>query len=240
MSERGARILVVDDDPAILRSLERNLRGHAFQVDSAETATDAFASFAQHQPDVVILDLGLSGADGFGVIQQLRKSTQTPIIVLSARGADRDKVSALDMGADDYLTKPFSIEELLARVRVVLRHSARPTTGVAPVFRTGDLAVDLERRIVTESGREVRLTKTEYELLRAFIRHPNRVLTAQMLLNEVWGPDAASEAHYLHVYVARLRRKLEPDAGHSRYIQTESGVGYRLIARDATPPVSQI
>ncbi len=233
MSERGARILVIDDDPAILRSLERNLRGHDFQVDAAQSSAAALSSYRSNHPDVVILDLGLPDADGFTVVRALRQESQTPVIVLSARGADQDKVKALDLGADDYLTKPFSVEELLARVRVVLRHAARPATGAAPIFRTGELAVDLESRIVTVGGREVRLTRTEFELLRVFIRNPNRVLTARMLLEAVWGPEAGSEAHYLHVYVARLRRKLEPDARHGRYLQTESGVGYRLLARDA-------
>lgn len=232
MSERGARILLVDDDPAILRSLERNLRGHDFQVESATTSAAALAAHELIHPDVVILDLGLPDADGFSVIREIRRSAQTPIIVLSARGGDRDKVAALDLGADDYLTKPFSVEELLARIRVVLRHTARPARGAAPVFRTGELSVDLERRLVTVAGREVHLTRTEYELLRVLIRHPNRVLTARMLLEAVWGPEAGSEAHYLHVYVARLRRKLEPDAQHGRYVHTEPGVGYRFLASE--------
>jgi two-component system KDP operon response regulator KdpE len=232
MKGGGARVLVVDDEVAILRALERNLRGHGFQVETAATATDAIAASERWRPDAMILDLGLGDGDGHDVIRALRTRSAIPVIVLSVRGADRDKVTALDLGADDYLTKPFSVDELLARVRVVLRHAARPATGTAPVFRTGELAVDFERRLVTVGGREVRLTPTEYDLLRAFVSHPNKVLTATMLLRSVWGADSGSEAHYLHVYVARLRRKLEPDPRSPRYLRTEPGVGYRLVVED--------
>jgi two-component system KDP operon response regulator KdpE len=182
----------------------------------------------------VILDLGLPGRDGFEVIKTIRAKSATPIIVLSVRGSDADKVGALDLGADDYLTKPFSVDELLARVRVVLRHVARPRAGAEPVFRAGELAVDMELRRVTVGGREIRLTPTEYDLLRAFIANPNRVLTPLMLLRAVWGAEYGSEAHYLHVYVARLRRKLEPDPKKPRYLRTEPGVGYRLVAEEST------
>jgi two-component system KDP operon response regulator KdpE len=237
MSPTGARILVIDDDAAILRALERNLRGHGFQVEAATTAEDAIARFDRWHPDAVILDLGLPGADGNEVIRNVRARSSTPILVLSARATERDKVTALDQGADDYLTKPFSVDELLARVRVVLRHAARPAAGAEPVFRTGDLAVDLEHRVVSVARREVRLTPTEYDLLRAFIANPNKVLTASMLLRAVWGADYGSEAHYLHVYVARLRRKLEADPGSPRYIRTEPGVGYRLVVEESPTAV---
>ncbi len=232
MSPRGARILVVDDEPAILRSLERNLRGHDFQVEVATNAAEALETHERTHPDIVILDLGLPDRDGHSVIRTIREAASTPIIVLSVRGADRDKVMALDMGADDYLTKPFSVDELLARIRAALRHVARPAAGSAPVFRSGGLAVDLERRRVTVGEVEVRLTPTEYELLRLLVRYPDRVVTARMLLNAVWGPDALADAHYLHVYVARLRQKIEPDPQHPRYITTEPGVGYRLLVED--------
>lgn len=232
MSGAGARILVVDDETAILRALERNLRGHGFQVETATTAATALEACERWHPDAVILDLGLADGDGFDVIRALRARSSTPVIVLSVRGADRDKVAALDLGADDYLTKPFSVDELLARVRVVLRHAARPSVGAAAVFRTGELAVDVEHRLVTVAGREVRLTPTEYDLMRAFIAHPNKVLTATMLLRAVWGADYGSEAHYLHVYVARLRRKVEPDPKQPRYLKTEPGVGYRLVVEE--------
>ena len=239
MSVAGARILVVDDEAAIRRALERNLHGHGFQVETADTASSALEASERWHPDAVILDLGLTDGDGFDVIRALRARSATPVIVLSVRGADKDKVAALDLGADDYLTKPFSVDELLARVRVVLRHAARPATGTAPVFRTGELAMDLEHRHVTVAGREVRLTPTEYDLLRAFIAHPNKVLTATMLLRAVWGADYGQEAHYLHVYVARLRRKLEPDPKQPRYLRTEPGVGYRLVVQE-TPSAAQI
>ena len=235
MSGGGARILVVDDDAAIVRSLERNLRGHGFRVETATNAVEALAAHERARPDVVILDLGLPDHDGSNVIRVLRRASSTPILVLSVRSADQDKVAALDLGADDYLTKPFSVDELLARIRVLLRHIARPPHGAEAVFRTGDLAIDLARRQVTVGGREVRLTPTEYDLLRVFIRHPDRVLTARMLLQSVWGPDAGDEAHYLHVYMARLRRKIEPDPLHPRYFATEPGVGYRLHADDPAP-----
>jgi two-component system, OmpR family, KDP operon response regulator KdpE len=235
MSARGARILVVDDDPAILRSLERNLRGHGLQVATAMTAADALSVHSLTRPDVVVLDLGLPDRDGLEVIRRIRRSSSTPILVLSVRGADRDKVAALDLGADDHMTKPFSVDELLARIRVLLRHVARPSRGAEPVFRTRDLEVDLERRQVTVAGKDVRLTPTEFDLLRVFLRHPDRVLTARMLLEAVWGPDAGTEAHYLHVYMARLRRKIEPDPQHPRYFATEPGVGYRLLADDLAP-----
>jgi two-component system, OmpR family, KDP operon response regulator KdpE len=233
MSQHGARILVVDDDAAILRALERNLRGHGFQVETATTADAALSTHERWHPDAVILDLGLPDASGYDVITAIRSASATPVIVLSVRGADADKVRALDLGADDYLTKPFSVDELHARIRVVLRHAARPATGAAPVFRAGELAVDLEHRLVTVAGHEVRLTPTEYELLRAFVAHPNKVLTAAMLLRAVWGAEYGSEGHYIHVYVARLRRKLEPDPRRPRYLRTEPGVGYRLVVDEA-------
>ncbi len=235
MTATGARILIVDDEPGILRALERNLRAHGFQVATAATADGALQEFDDWRPDAVILDLGLAGRDGYEVIRAMRSRSATPIIVLSVRGSDADKVGALDLGADDYLTKPFSVDELLARVRVVLRHVARPRAGADPVFRTGELAVDVEHRRVTVADTEVRLTPTEYDLLRAFISNPNKVLTPLMLLRAVWGAEYGSEAHYLHVYVARLRRKLEPDPKRPRYLRTEPGVGYRLVVQETTP-----
>ncbi len=226
----GARVLVVDDEPAILRAVRTNLQGHGFDVDTADCGRDALERFDRFHPDVVLLDLGLPDVEGLDLIRALRARAATPIIVLSVRGAERDKVTALDLGADDYLTKPFGVDELLARIRVALRHVARTTREPGAVFRTGDLAVDLERRRVSSAGQEVHLTPTEYELLKAFIGHPNKVLTDRMLLQRVWGADYGSEDHYLHVYVARLRKKLEPDPQRPRYLVTEPGVGYRLLA----------
>ena len=226
----GARILVGDDEPAILRAVQTNLARHDFQVGIAASGQEALQAIERFHPDVLVLDLGLPDMEGVDVIRAVRAHSSLPIVVLSAREAERDKVQALDLGADDYLTKPFGVDELLARVRVALRHAARPPQGTAPVFRTADLEVDLERRRVTVSGREVHLTPTEYELLKALVTHANKVLTDRMLLQQVWGSAYGDEAHYLHVYVARLRKKLEPDPQAPRYIGTEPGVGYRLLA----------
>jgi two-component system, OmpR family, KDP operon response regulator KdpE len=228
VTSRGARVLVVDDEPEILRALRTNLAAHGYDVLVATTAEEAEAAFSARQADLLLLDLGLPDLDGVELIERIRAYSATPIIVLTARGAERDKVRALDLGADDYLTKPFGMDELLARVRVALRHAAHPSSGAAPVFRCGSLAVDLERRQVTVDGREVKLTPTEYALLRTFITHPDKVLTRRMLLQEVWGPEYGAEGHYLHVYVASLRRKLEADPQRPRYLLTEPGVGYRF------------
>lgn len=230
MTGTGARILVVDDEPAIVRSLRANLEGHGFRVDAADDGRDALERFERFRPDLVLLDLNIPTVDGFAVIGAIRKRGATPIIVLSVRGSERDKVTALDLGADDFLTKPFGVDELLARVRVALRHIARPPHGAEPVFATGALRVDLEQRSVTVRGEAVHLTPTEYGLLKALVAHPNRVLTDGMLLREVWGAEYGDESHYLHVYIARLRRKLESDPQAPRYLITEPGVGYRLVA----------
>ncbi|MCL5109880.1 MAG: response regulator transcription factor [Chloroflexi bacterium] len=228
----GARVLVVDDEPAIQRAVRTILGGYGFRVESAETGREALEVQTAYHPDVIILDLGLPDMDGLDVIRALRDRGSTPIVVLSVRGAERDKVAALDLGADDYLTKPFGVEELLARVRVALRHAAKPASGSAAVFQTGDLVVDLERRRVFVRGTEIHLSPTEYELLKVLAAHPNKLLTDQMLLRQVWGPSYGDEGHYLHVYVARLRKKLEADPQNPRYIVTEPGVGYRLLAAE--------
>ncbi|GAC1702293.1 MAG: response regulator [Candidatus Limnocylindrales bacterium] len=227
----GARVLVVDDEPAILRTVRANLTRHGFQVETAETGQAAIEHAHQH-PDLIILDLGLPDIDGLDVIRNIRDHSNMPILVLSAREAEQQKVSALDLGADDYLTKPFGIDELLARVRVALRHAARPSAGTGAVFHSGDLSVDLEHRRVQLGDAEVRLTPTEYSLLTALIRNADRVMTDAMLLQQVWGPEYGEEDHYLHVYVARLRRKIERDPQHPRRLLTEPGVGYRLLAED--------
>jgi two-component system KDP operon response regulator KdpE len=232
----GARILVADDEVAIRRAVETNLSRHGFQVRATHDGHAALEDVVSFRPDLILLDLGLPDMEGFEVIRRIRESSSTPIIVLSVRGQERDKVQALDLGADDYLTKPFGVDELLARVRVALRHTARPPAGAAAVFRTGQLIVDLEHRRVTRDGHEVSLTPTEYELLKAFIAHPDKVLTDRMLLQRVWGPEYGDEAHYLHVYMARLRKKLEADPQNPRYLRTEPGVGYRLVTADQTSP----
>jgi two-component system KDP operon response regulator KdpE len=228
----GARLLVVDDEPSMVRTLRTNLRGHGFQVETAETAGDAIASYERRPPDLVVLDLNLPDGDGFEIVRRIREHSGTPIIVLSARGGERDKVSALDLGADDYMTKPFGIDELLARIRVALRHVARPTAGTERRIRSGDLVVDLERREVTVAGRDIHLTPTEYDLLKVFLTNANKVLTDRMLLQQVWGPDYGDESHYLHVYVARLRRKIEDDPQAPKHLTTEPGVGYRFRSED--------
>jgi two-component system, OmpR family, KDP operon response regulator KdpE len=225
----GARVLVVDDEPAILRVVRVNLTRHGYRVETASTGQAALDAHAFYHPDLILLDLGLPDLDGLDVVRQIRDRAATPIVVLSARGAERDKVQALDLGADDYLTKPFGVEELLARVRVALRHAVRSTRPGA-IFRTGDLEVDLERRRVTVAGQEVHLTPTEYELLKALIGHPNKVLTTAMLLRWVWGDQYGAGDHYLHVYVARLRKKLATSPSGPEYLVTEPGVGYRLLA----------
>ena len=225
----GVRVLVVDDEPAILRAVRVNLTRHDFRVATAESAREALEQYSAQHPDLILLDLGLPDLDGFEVIRKVRERATTPIIVLSARDAERDKVRALDLGADDYLTKPFGVDELLARVRVALRHAARAAGGGA-IFRTDDLEVDLEHRRVSVAGRDVHLTPTEYELLKALVTHPNKVLTTRMLLTWVWGDQYGAGDHYLHVYVARLRKKLASDPQGPRYLVTEPGVGYRLLA----------
>lgn len=229
----GARILVVDDEPAIVRAVRTILPRHGFQVEAVENGRQALERHASGHPDLILLDLGLPDVDGLEVIRQIRAYANTPIVVLSVRGAEREKVAAINLGADDYLTKPFGVEELVARIRLALRHAARPASGSAAVYRTGDLAVDFERRRVTVGGSEVRLSPTEYDLLKAFISHANKVLTNRMLLQQVWGPNYETEAHYLHVYVGRLRKKIEADPQNPRYLVAEPGVGYRFLAEES-------
>ncbi len=228
----GARVLVVDDEPAILRALRTLLTRHGFQVELAETGRQALESYSYHRPDIILLDLGLPDIDGLEIVRDIRGRADTPIVILSVKGAERDKVTALNLGADDYLTKPFGVDELLARIRVALRHIARPASGTEAVFRTGELEVDLEHRTVKVGGKQLHLSRTEYELLKVLVTHPNKVLTDRMLLQQVWGPEYGSEGHYLHVYIARLRKKLETDPQKPHYLVTEPGVGYRLLAEE--------
>jgi two-component system KDP operon response regulator KdpE len=227
----GARILIVDDEPGIATAVRRNLGAHGFAVQVAATGADALDQYAKQPPDLIILDLGLPDMDGTRIIEDIRATSSLPIIILSVRGEEREKVRALNLGADDYLTKPFGVNELLARVRVALRHAAHPSSGAEPVFRNGDLEVDLEHRRVAIGGQDVHLSPTEFDLLRALVAQPDRVLTDRMLLQQVWGPDYGSEAHYLHVYVGRLRKKIEADPQRPRHIVTEPGVGYRLVTQ---------
>ena len=219
-------MLVVDDEQAIRRFLRVALTSQAYTVIEAASGQDALSDAVTHKPDIVILDLGLPDIDGVEVTRLLRQWTQIPIIILSVRGSESDKIAALDAGADDYLTKPFGVGELLARLRAALRRVAQPTGE--PVFTSGDLKVDLARRLVTVAGREVQLTPTEYELLRVLVTHAGKVLTHRHLLREVWGAEYGEEFHMLHVNISNLRRKIEPDPARPQFIITEPGVGYRL------------
>ena len=228
MSETGARVLVVDDEPAIRRFLRVSLSAHGYAVFEASDGQGALSAVVADRPDLIILDLGLPDLDGIEVTRLLREWTRIPIIILSVRGQEADKVTALDAGADDYLTKPFSTGELLARIRVALRHTGQ--SGSEPVFTSSDLTVDLVRRVVTVTGREVQLTPTEYDLLRVLVIHAGKVLTHRQLLREVWGIGYEQETHILRVNISNLRRKIEPDPARPRHILTEPGVGYRLRA----------
>jgi two-component system KDP operon response regulator KdpE len=226
-------VLIVDDELGVRRFLRAGLPTHGFRVIEAETGAAALRDAAQYVPDLVLLDLGLPDMDGLTVTRRLREWTAVPIVVLSARGQEAQKVLALDAGADDYLTKPFGFAELLARMRAALRRAARPSSGdPATVFESGPLRVDLERRRTHVEGREVRLTPTEYKLLAVLVKHAGRVVTHRQLLSEVWGPESAAESGYLRVYMTHLRRKLEPDRVGSRLFETEAGVGYRLRVDD--------
>jgi two-component system KDP operon response regulator KdpE len=222
----AARILVVDDESQILRALRTSLQAAGYEVDVAATAAEALTSAAAHPPDGVILDLMLPDGSGTDVCRELRRWTNVPILVLSAVGDEQEKVAALDAGADDYVTKPFGIDELLARLRAALR---RVDVMTGPVVELGDLVVDLERRLVTLRGESVSLTPTEFELLRLFVRNEGKLLTHPTILREVWGPRYGAESHYLHVYVSQRRRKIEPDPARPRFLLTEPGAGYRLV-----------
>ena len=221
-----SRVLVVDDEPQIRRTLAINLRVRGYQVDLAATGEEALKAAADQQPDVVVLDLGLPGIDGLQVIQGLRGWTRVPIIVLSVREREADKVAALDAGADDYVTKPFGFNELLARLRAAVRRAA-PADELVPIVQTSDFRVDLAAKQVVRDGREVRLTPTEWQLVELLVRNPGRLVSQRQLLSEVWGPKYREETNYLRVFIAQIRRKLEPDPAHPRYFITEPGMGYR-------------
>jgi two-component system KDP operon response regulator KdpE len=224
----NGRVLIVDDEQAIRRFLRVTLTSQAYTVIEAASGQEALSGAATQKPDIVILDLGLPDIDGVEVTRLLRQWTKIPIIILSVRGSEKDKIAALDAGADDYLTKPFGVGELLARLRAGLRRVAQ--TASEPVFISGNLKVDLARRLVTVSGREVQLTPTEYGLLRVLVTHAGKVLTHHYLLHEVWGAEYGEEFHMLHVNISNLRRKIEPDPARPQFIITEPGVGYRLRA----------
>ena len=223
-------VLMIEDDPQIRRFLRAALAAEEYQFHEALTAEEGIAQAASRQPDLVLLDLGLPDRDGLEVIRGIRLWSQMPIVVLSARGQEKDKIAALDLGADDYVAKPFAVGELLARIRAALRRAA-PLAADGPdtVIRFGEVQADFEKRLITVGSKEVHLTPNEYKLLQVLIKHAGRVVTQRQLLNEVWGPQHTEQSQYLRVYVAQLRRKLERDPARPRYLQTEPGVGYRLI-----------
>ena len=222
-------VVLIEDEAQIRRFLRATLIGQGYRLFEATTGADGLVEVASRQPDVVIVDLGLPDLDGLEVIQRLREWSAVPVIVLSARGQERDKVTALDAGADDYVSNPFSAGELLARIRVALRHTAGAShEGGEAAFKVGELQVDQLRRHVSVRGAEVRLTPIEYKLLTTLVRHAGKVVTHQQLLREVWGPNHEDQAHYVRVYMAHLRHKLEAEPARPRYLLTEPGIGYRL------------
>jgi two-component system KDP operon response regulator KdpE len=228
MSDGALRVLVVDDEMAIRRFLRTSLVAHGYQIFEAASGEEALSSIIGQRPDLVILDLGLPDISGIEVTRRLREWSQVPVIILSVREHESDKIAALDAGADDYVTKPFGIGELLARMRAAVRHASQPATQSS--YEIGDLEVDLERRIVSVAGREVQLTPTEYDLLRVLVVNSGKVLTHHQLLKMIWGVAYEQEMHLLRVNISNLRRKIETDPTRPRYVLTEPGVGYRLCA----------
>ena len=224
-----ATIVLIEDESEIRRFLRTTLPGHGFRIYEATTGQGGLIEVKSRNPDLILLDLGLPDLDGIDVIRQVREWTPTPIIVLSAREQEQQKVSALDLGADDYVTKPFGIHELLARIRTALRHAARPAEADADsCFTFGDVRVELGRRQVFVAAKEMHLTQIEYKLLTTLVRHAGKVVTHRQLLKEVWGPLHVEESHYLRVYMRQLRNKLESNPAHPKFLVTELGVGYRL------------
>ncbi len=228
MTKHGATILVVDDEREIVRALRRSLAAHGYAVLVAKSGEEAIEIVSQQRPDLLLLDLLLPGMSGLEVCRRVREVSNIPIIVLSVKDAERDKVEALDLGADDYVAKPFGMNEVLARVRAALRHVAQPLNGAEPQFQVGSLSIDFAQRRVLLNNNEIALTPTEYDLLKVFIEYRGKILTRQHLLKEVWGAHAHARTHSLHVYVAQLRQKIEPVPEHPRYILTIPGVGYRF------------
>lgn len=228
MTETGLRVLVVDDERAIRRFLRASLTAHGYTVFEASTGQEALSAVLGDRPDLIILDLGLPDLNGIEVTRQVREWSRIPIIILSVREQEATKVAALDVGADDYLTKPFGMAELMARIRVALRHANQPAEE--PIFEVGDLRVDRARRWVSLAGNVIVLTPTEYDLLRVLVQHAGKVLTHRQLLRQVWGAGYELETHLLQVNISNLRRKIEPDPSRPSYIVTEVGVGYRLRA----------
>lgn len=226
----SATLIVIEDEAQIRRFLRASLTSEGYQVIEAETGRQGMTEAATRKPDLIILDLGLPDMDGVEVIQGIRAWSSVPVIILSARSQESDKISALDAGADDYLVKPFSVGELMARIRVALRHVSSTVNGTEGVFSVDELKVDMIHRKVTVSGADVHLTPIEYRLLTVLVKHAGKVLTHRLLLKEVWGPNYVDRAHYLRIYMGILRHKLEKDPARPRFLLTEVGVGYRLAA----------
>jgi two-component system KDP operon response regulator KdpE len=226
-------ILVVDDEPHLVRTLAINLRARDYAVETAGDGRSALSAFHEAPPDLIVLDLGLPDLDGVEVLRRIRQVSDVPVIVLSARTDSVDKVEALDEGADDYVTKPFAMDELLARVRVALRRDRETTEPTLPTFVTGRFTLDFDERRALVSGAEVRLTPTEWRLLEVLARTPGHLVSQQELLREVWGPRYGRESNYLRVYANQLRRKLEPDPARPQYLLTDPGQGYRLVGEPA-------
>jgi two-component system KDP operon response regulator KdpE len=229
MSDAAPLVLLVEDEPQMRRFLRASLTSHGFRLLEAATAAEAITLATGHNPEIILLDLGLPDGDGIDLTRRLREWSRVPVLVISARGRESDKVEALDAGADDYLTKPFGVNELLARMRVALRHSQqRAGSAPAPVLSFGTLLIDMGRREVTVDGQQTHLTPTEYRLLTLLAQNAGKVLTHRQILKEVWGPAYATQAHYVRVHMAELRKKIEPDPARPRWLVTEPGVGYRM------------
>jgi two-component system, OmpR family, KDP operon response regulator KdpE len=233
---KKTRILVVDDEPQIGRMLRTQLTARGYEVEHVSTGQDALLAIGDDPPALILLDLGLPDLDGLEVARRVREWSAVPIIFLTVRDDERSKVQALDVGGDDYVTKPFGLPELLARVRAILRRASEQPATSSSVFESGELRVDFNARQVTVLGEEVRLTPTEYELLRLFVLHADKTLTHRQLLTQIWGPEATTETQYLHVFIRQLRRKLETDPSKPRHFVTEPGVGYRFRSQPAPVP----
>jgi two-component system KDP operon response regulator KdpE len=229
MGDTAYTILVIEDEPPLQKFLRVALESQGYAVTVASRGEEGLRHAAVGQPDLVVLDLGLPDMDGLQVTSRLREWTKIPIIIVSARGKEQDKVVALDAGADDYLTKPFGVGELLARVRVALRHASRPAGSAEPIFESGDLRVDLTRREVSVGGKPVHLTRNEFRLLAVLVKNAGMVMTHRQLLREVWGPGSGEESHYVRVYINQLRQKIEAEPARPKHLVTETGVGYRLV-----------